>query len=435
MPEVSRAELKYLVQRQQEEIRTLNELGRLLSTTTEPATILHSVGAYLRQTFPVALCGIWTLEQRQLHLMPFAPLSKVEMDGALRHMRTTAEELLRRPLAEDECRPSLDEAAARARGSLQPATTLRSHVFAPLVVKGQTIGLLSLFSGQAEAFTREEHHAVGIIAEQLGAALRNAFLVQELRRADEIKDQLLSIVSHELGTPLTAIKEGVGMMLDGSLGEVTADQKDFLGTVNENADRLERLIDKVKTSAELITGAVHLAVESFDLRTILANLEKSYRALAALRQVHFRVTEFPNPLFWQVDPRRLTQAVSQLVENAIHATPPEGFVTLSLAATPHEAQIRVQDTGAGIPKDALPTVMAKIEQLPTLFDRFQSLGGIHDRKMGGLGLGLFIAKSLIEQHGGSILVESTVGEGTWMTVVLPKATPVGQRRDVTGRKV
>ncbi|MDP3768273.1 MAG: ATP-binding protein, partial [Dehalococcoidia bacterium] len=111
------------------------------------------------------------------------------------------------------------------------------------------------------------------------------------------------------------------------------------------------------------------------------------------------------------------------------------FVTISIAATAHEAQLRVQDTGGGIAKEALPTMMGTVEQLPTLFDRFQSLGGIHDRKMGGLGLGLFIAKSMVEGHGGTISVESTVGEGTLMTVHLPKEPAGGGRRDVTGRAV
>jgi signal transduction histidine kinase len=264
-----------------------------------------------------------------------------------------------------------------------------------------------------EAFTKEDHHAVGIVADQLGAALRNAFLVEELRRADELKNQMLSIVSHEFSTPLTAIKEGINLILDGALGDTTPDQRDFLGTVNENAERLGRIIQKVRTATELMTGQTRFTFESFDLRTLLGNLEKTYRAPAKTKGVSVKFMEYPKPLFWHLDRVHATMALGQVLENAIQATPPDGLVTLKLSATPAEVEIQIVDTGRGIAK----------EEFPTLFDRFQSIGGIHDRKMGGLGLGLFIAKSLIEGHGGTLTVESTLGQGTWMTIRLPKQPP------------
>lgn len=429
MTEPSRAELKYHLERQREEIKTLNEYGKLLSATTEPEQIMQQTSAYLQSVFPVsALCIIWSLEQRRMMLAPFAPLPQVELDTAVQQVRHAAEQALGRPIPAED---TIAQSHAWPAREGQPTTRVRANVTAPLTVKGQLIGLLSLFSGQAEAFTNEDRHAISIVAEQLAAALRNAYLVQELRRADVLKDQLLSIVSHELGTPLTAIKEGVGMVIDGSLGETTPDQVDFLKTVLENAERLERLVEKVKTSAELIAGQAAFAFESFDLRTLVSGVEKTYRPMAKLRKVTFKIMEYPKPLFWQVDPKRLAQAVSQIAENGLQAAPAGGYVTVSISATAHEAQLCIQDTGEGIAKDALPTQMGQIEHLPSLFDRFQSLGGIHDRKMGGLGLGLFIAKSMVEGHGGTISVESAPGEGTLMTIHLPKEPPAQSRRGVT----
>lgn len=410
MTEISRAELKYLVQRQREEIKTLNEAGRLLSSTANPQEIMRLVVSYLHRTFPVALCGIWLLEQRTLYLSSFTPISQVEIAGAIRHIRTAASELLQRQITDAESVPTIEEPADTHNRLVQPTASLRSHLSAPLAIKGQSIGLLSVFSGQAEAFTKEDHHAVGLVAEQLGAALRNAFLVEELRRADELKNQMLSIVSHELSTPLTAIKEGVNLVLDGALGQTTPDQQDFLKTVIENAERLDRIIQKVKTATELMTGQTRFALESFDLRTLLAAIEKSHQVMATAKEVHVKTVEYPKPLFWPIDKAHMTVALSQLVENAIQATAKDGFVTLKLAATPVEAEIQVLDTGCGIAKEALPT----------LFEQFKSVGSIHDRKMGGIGLGLFIAKALIQGQGGTIAVESVVGEGTQMTVRLPK---------------
>jgi signal transduction histidine kinase len=406
MADISRAELKYFVERQREEIKALNEVGRLLSSTTDPQEIMRLAAGYLHSTFPAALCAILYLPERKLHLIPFAPIAQVEMATAVRRLRDAAGQLLRRPVGENESELAIQPPSA----SMQPATPLRSHSISPLVIKGQATGVLGLFSGQAEAFTQEDQHGLGIVADQLAGALRNAFLVEELRRADELKNQLLSIVSHELSTPLTAIKEGVNLVLDGALGETTADQRDFLGTVTENAERLERLIQKIKTSTELMTGQAKFVFESIDLRNLLHQIDKSYRALAKSRGVNVKLVEPPKPLFWPVDVTHLNIALSQIIENAIQATPQDGVVTIRLTASATEAEILVSDSGSGIAKDALPT----------LFDRFKSIGDINNRKMGGLGLGLSISKALIEGHKGTIAVESALGEGTRMLIKLPK---------------
>jgi signal transduction histidine kinase len=413
--DISRAELKYLVERQREEIKTLNEVGKLLGSTTNAEQMIRLTASYLHRTFPVALCGILLLAQRKLRLIPFAPFAQADQATAIRQIREAASQLLQRPISEEESAVVLDDTTgATTTPWLQPTTSLRSTVSAPLTVKGQPTGLLSLFSGQAKGFTKEDQHALGIVAEQLGAALRNALLVEELRHADELKNQMLSIVSHELSTPLTAIKEGVNLVLEGALGDTTPDQRDFLQTVNENTERLERLLEKVKTSTKIMTDQAQFSFESVDLRMSIAKVAKAYTSLAAARKVNLKVVDAPKPVFWQVDAPHLIAAISQLVENAIQATPADGFVTIKLTATVDEAEIQVLDTGSGIAKEALPT----------LFDRFKSLGEIHERKMGGLGLGLFIAKSLITGHGGIITVESAIGAGTRMTVKLPKQPPI-----------
>ncbi len=408
MGEISRAELKYFVERQREEIKTLHEVGRLLSSATDPQEIIRLTASYLHRTFPTALCGFLFFPQRTLHLIPFAPVAQMDIASAVRQIRETASTLLNRPITEEDSVCAMEE--SQVGSVMQPSVSLRSSVFASLTVKGQPMGVLSLFGGHADAFTKEDRHALGIVAEQLGAALRNAFLVDELRRADELKNQLLSIVSHELSTPLTAIKEGVNLVLDGSLGATTAEQLDFLKTVLENAERLERLIQKIKTSTELLVGQTRFTVESFDLRTLVANVAAAYRTMADTKGVRVKVIDYPKPLFWQIDVAHAAMALGQLVENAIQATASEGHVVLKLSATTTEGIIQVMDTGDGIAKDALPR----------LFNRFKSIGAIHERKMGGLGLGLFIANELIKGHGGTITVESTVGVGSEMTIHLPK---------------
>lgn len=405
MADLSRAELKYFMERTREEIRALNDIARLLGSTTHPQAIIQLTAAYLNRTYPVALCGIYFSPERKMHLLPFAPIAQAEIAAAVRKIREASGELLNRTVTEEE------SAVEEHKGSaLMQPISLRSHTIVPLTDKGHPVGVLSLFSGQAEAFTKEDRNTLGIIAEQLGAALRIAFLVEELRRADELKNQLLSIVSHELSTPLTAIKEGVSLILDGSLGKTTADQRDFLGTVSENSERLERLIRKIKTATEIMTGQMRFNFESADVRKLLENLERTYTSLVKSRNVNVKLLEHSKPIFWPVDAAHATVAVAQILENAIQATPPDGLVTLKLSPTATELEVQVTDTGGGIAK----------ELIPTLFQRFQSIGDINNRKMGGLGLGLFIAKSLVDGHGGTIEVDSALSEGTRMTLKFPK---------------
>lgn len=409
MAETSRAELKYLVERQREEIRTLNEVGKLLSATTSPDDILRLVTSYVHQAFPVAMCGIWLLQTRTLRVIPFAPIAQMDVTRAIRQMRDAASELLRRPLSEADSVAVIEALDGRAGTGLSSTAALRSHLAAPLTVTEQPIGLLCLFSGQEHGFSNEDHHAIGIIAEQLGAALRNAFLVEELRRAGELKSELLSIISHELNTPLTAVREGVNLILEGAVGQTTSDQQRLLHIALENADRLEQLFHKVKLATELMTGQETFTFAAADIRAVLNDVEQVCRPAAQAKGVRLSVTAPATPLTCLIDRAHLIAALGQLIDNALHATPSGGSVTLQGAATPTGVDIHVIDTGTGIAPEAVPT----------LFEQFTSVGGIHNRKMGGLGLGLFIANSLIRGHGGSLHVESTVGKGTHMRVRLP----------------
>jgi len=413
MSEISRAELKYLVERQREEIRTLNEVGKLLSATTDPREILRLVSTYLHQAFPVAVCGVLWLEERKLHLIPLAPLAQMELARVIRGVREAAGEFFHRPLSEEESAPVIERVDGPATVGMPSTMALRSHLFAPMTVKGRPSGLLSLFSGREEAFTTEDSHAVGIVAEQLGAALRNAFLVEELRRAGELKNELLSIISHEFNTPLTAMREGVGLVLEGHVGDTTPEQQRLLKVVSENADRLEQLFHKVKLATELATGQAAFAFAAADVRVVLREVAQSHQALASAKAVELKLLEPAQPLLCAIDQPRLTIALDQLMDNALQATPRNGSVTLQGAPSSDGIEIHVIDTGAGM----------GAEVLPTLFEQFKSVGGIHNRKMGGLGLGLFIAHSLIQAHGGTLSVESALGKGTRMTARLPKQPP------------
>jgi signal transduction histidine kinase len=279
----------------------------------------------------------------------------------------------------------------------------------------QVIGILSVYSGKEGAFADEDRHAIDIIADHFGAALRNAFLLEELQRAGQMKNHLLMLISHELHTPLTSIKEGMNLVLDGALGPTTAEQREFLGTVNESTARLEALIEKVLIATQLLTGQIRYAMAPLDLSAVLHALQERHRSAAETKRVALEFAGLGQPLKIEGDAQRLSTALSQLLENAVHATGAGGMVTVRAAPAGSGAEVQVSDTGSGIPA----------EQVAGIFEQFSFTRGIDDRKTGGLGLGLFIAKGVVTGHRGTIRLESQPGQGTRVTLTLPKSQSVG----------
>ena len=191
------------------------------------------------------------------------------------------------------------------------------------------------------------------------------------------------------------------------------DQKDFLNTVRDNATRLDRLVEKVVTATQLVTGQILYSIKEVDWTALLKDIMKALQPLAIARTVELKLVGAERPMQGAADDARMKLAITHLVENALEATESGGLVTVTCADAGAAVEIRIKDTGCGIPADVLPR----------LFEQFRIVGGVDDRKTGGLGLGLFIAHAFIESHGGTIHVQSQVGSGTEMTVRVPKKPP------------
>lgn len=408
MVEPSRAELKYLVERQREELKTVNDVGRLLSLTTDPAEIIRLVASYLKQTFPIALCGVLAAAQRRLLVIQFANISQVDLASALREIDAKATELLPPALRKEPIAPTLEDQSG-ATGRQGPIGYLRSHYISPMKTGGQVTGLLSVFSGKAEALTKEDCHAIDIVADRLQVALRNAFLLDELRQANQLKTDLLMVISHELRIPLTSIKEGVNLVLEGSLGAVTSDQQDFLKTVNDSAARLDALVEKVVLATRVVTGELKFELKPTDLRPILQDLQHVFGGQAQAKGAALAMDQVPERLPYLADAQALRTALANVIENAVQVTPAQGRVTVQVQQRADGIALEIQDTGPGIPE----------AELPRMFEQFRQVGGVDDRKTGGLGLGLFLAKTIVEGHRGTIQLDSRVGQGTRVTIRLP----------------
>jgi signal transduction histidine kinase len=235
----------------------------------------------------------------------------------------------------------------------------------------------------------------------------------ERRQAERVKEEFLEVLSHEFRTPLTAVSEGVRLLVDGSLGPTTKDQADILSTMTQELDRLGALLEKMMIATRLITNRVAYAFRPSDLRALLPSVLTICGPVAAAKGVRLEILPLTEPVVLAVDDEWIMEALRQIVVNAIQASPSRAAVTMAATATSHGAELWVVDTGPGIPES----------EQATLFERFHWTGGVNDRKTGGLGLGLFIAKSIVAAHGGVIRLHSRPGQGTRMVVTLPHRPP------------
>jgi heavy metal sensor kinase len=235
-------------------------------------------------------------------------------------------------------------------------------------------------------------------------------MIARLDEAFRRQRQFTADASHELRTPLTAIKGHVDVALDKDRD--ASEYRDVLRIVNEEVDRLTRMVGSLLTLARADAGQVPLAAESVSLGDLVRAAAEQLRPMAERRGLTLSVAEGP-AVTLQADEDLLLQLVLNLLDNAVKYTPPGGAVTAGWNANGERAELRVSDTGPGIAE----------EHRERVFDRFYRVEGARSREEGGAGLGLSICRWIAEAHGGLIAVESAPGQGATFTVSLPLTTP------------
>ncbi len=232
-----------------------------------------------------------------------------------------------------------------------------------------------------------------------------------LRKANEVKDTFLSTVSHELKTPLTTIIGYISMILEGSLGDLTKEQRESLEVVLRRGRNLQSLISDLLSLSRIDTGHLELRKSYLDLGKELSGLEEvfSERLREAGLRLDLKVQEHLPHVY--ADRDRVNQILFNLVGNAIKFTPAGGLITVRSHWRKDENDIEtsVSDTGIGIPDG----------ELGHIFERFYQVDKHDGREFAGTGLGLAIAKELVELHGGTIKAESRPNRGSTFTFTLP----------------
>ncbi|HTD53240.1 MAG TPA: ATP-binding protein [Thermoanaerobaculia bacterium] len=287
-----------------------------------------------------------------------------------------------------------------------------SAIFCPVKTEEKSLGVV-VATNRPGGFGHEEVDAMTSLADASSLLISNARLyailtgtVEELRRASRLKDHFLQNVNHELRTPLTSIVGWTDLLEEGDLDEATVARG--LKQVRQSARVLLALIDDLLDLARMDRGALALELRPVSLPDVLARSLDTVRLMAEARGVVLIQAPLPeNMANVRADPLRLQQVLWNLLANAIKFTPRHGRVILRVDREPERYLICVEDDGIGIPES----------ELPHIFERFRQVDGSPTRRHPGMGIGLALARSLVELHGGTIWVESP-GKGSRFTFSL-----------------
>jgi len=245
-------------------------------------------------------------------------------------------------------------------------------------------------------------------------------LYEKAESLNQSKDEFLATLSHELRTPMTSILGWTALLAMGSLDEKS--RMEGIATIHRSAKLQAQLIDDVLDVSRMITGKLRLTIEPVDLESVLREALAAFVPAAEAKELLLRMDFQPGLLFLGGDPARLQQVFWNLLSNAVKFTPAGGRIDVRLFSRNSNVVVEVQDTGLGI----------RPEFLPYAFDRFAQQDGGTMRHHGGMGIGLSIAKQLVELHGGTISVASEgEGLGTTFTVTIPVQATMPDRRPVS----
>jgi len=273
----------------------------------------------------------------------------------------------------------------------------------------ETIEMLEIFGSQA--VTAIENASLYRKLEEHAKHVEEA--AQRMKELNELKSNFVSTVSHELRTPLTSIKAYVETLIENVGAKNAKMQLEFLGIINEETERLARLIDAILDLSQLESGTFKIRKEVFDVNKVITEVADILRSIAEKRNIQLNVELPGRAVLLEADRDLVKQVIINLSGNAIKFTPEGGNVYLAVHSEGSTVRVIVQDTGVGIP----------VEHLDKIFDRFYQVDSSMARQYGGAGLGLTICKSIMEWHGGSIEVESQEGKGSKFIAVFSQKAP------------
>jgi signal transduction histidine kinase len=314
---------------------------------------------------------------------------------------------------------------------------LTSHkvaILMPLMRGGMILGYLALGDQRSSGYTNRDIKVLGTISDELVIAIQNALSVQEvkdinihlqqridaateelrtsnaqLRHLDVTKDEFLSMASHQLRTPLTSVKGYISMVLEGDAGKISDMQKHLLNEAFTSSERMVHLIHDFLNVSRLQTGKFMLEQHPFDIGRLVKEEVDSLRRTAESRNMKLKFVNKVDELILNIDENKIRQVVMNFIDNALYYSLEDTTITIELEQKEDSIELRVIDTGIGVPKS----------EQGQLFSKFYRASNARKQRPDGTGVGLYLAKKVVTSHGGDVLFESTEGKGSTFGFTLP----------------
>ena len=411
-------------------LKTINEIGKVINSSLDLDTVFKKFLEYASKELNYDFCAILMIENNRLY-------SRAGIGFTTKEIETYSADI-----GEGICgmvaktkKPIIASDISKIPFYKKQAPKTKSEIAVPLIVEGKVIGVLNVESKEVNAFDNDDLLYLSALADKAAVAIRNAQMYEkiknfnlelkkqvdkatkdlrkaneELKRLNRIKSDFVSTVSHELRTPLTSVQGYISLMYDGAVGPTTVEQKEFLGIIKEESQRLTRLINDLLDISKIEAGKMQMTFSDLNLLEFINNYKKEIESMASSKGI--KVTFIvPHKLpSIKADADKIKQIFNNLISNAVKFSGKNSMLKIIIKVNTKDIQIDVIDQGIGIAQ----------KDLKSIFEKFQQVDSKMTKKAGGTGLGLAITKHLIEGHGGKIWVKSKLGEGSTFSFTLSK---------------
>ncbi len=396
--------LNSIVQTVSQSINLEDIMGDALDKILEVMEISHgTVALWDEATNELKLTVVRGISEKELKKLSQAEINKSEMEGSALSGEPVFLETLNKFIKPDQ---------KNAR-NLVKSHKLKSAMFVPLKAKSNPLGLIAVATQGKRVLTDSEIEMLTTIGHAISAAVENARLLEAMSRTrqaeetDRLRAAFLASISHEIRTPLTSIKGLSSTLVQPDVEWDAETQKEFLLTIDQESNRLLRIVEDVLDMSKIEAGAMKLHMDAISIGSVMSGVRG---VLDSLTKDHKLKVILPDEVcLFLADEIRIGQVITNLVQNASVYSPKDTQITLEANLVGDVVIVSVTDEGEGIPE----------EHLELVFDRFYRMEETSRMRKSGTGLGLAICRGIIEAHGGNIWAENVAPNGAQITFTLP----------------